>query len=98
MSDNNIFRASAPDRPSPKGPDRLRAVTDEEIAAGVALDPDAPPLDLDWASAEAVVPPRKVPISIRVDEDVLDYFKKAGSGYQGRMNAVLRAYIQARSK
>ena len=41
-----------------------------------------------------VAPPRKKPISIRVDEDVLDYFKREGGGYQRRMNAVLRSYMQ----
>ena len=44
-----------------------------------------------------VVPPRKKAISIRVDEDVLDYFKQQGSGYQRRMNAVLRSYMDQTS-
>lgn len=76
---------------------RIRAVTDDEIAASAELDPDAAPSDLDWASAEVVFPPRKVAISIRVDQDVLDFFKKAGAGYQRRMNSVLRAYMRART-
>ena len=49
--------------------------------------------DVDWTSADLVVPPRKRPISIRVDEDVLDFFKGQGTGYQRRINAVLRAYM-----
>ncbi len=36
---------------------------------------------------------KKVPISIRVDVDVLAYFKELGAGYQRRMNAVLRTYM-----
>jgi len=40
------------------------------------------------------VPP-KASISLRVDADVLDWFKSAGPGYQTRMNAVLRAYKEA---
>lgn len=52
------------------------------------------PLDIDWSEAVLVVPPKKKAISIRVDEDVLDYFKRQGSGYQRRMNAVLRSYMQ----
>jgi uncharacterized protein (DUF4415 family) len=52
------------------------------------------PLDIDWSKAVLVIPPKKQAISIRVDEDVLDYFKKQGSGYQRRMNAVLRSYMQ----
>ena len=45
-----------------------------------------------------LVPPKKKAISIRVDEDVLDYFKKEGAGYQRRMNAVLRSYMQQKHK
>jgi uncharacterized protein (DUF4415 family) len=70
------------------------ALTDEEIAEAVRNDPDAVPLDIDWSEAVLVIPPKKKAISIRVDEDVLDYFKKQGSGYQRRMNAVLRSYVQ----
>jgi uncharacterized protein (DUF4415 family) len=70
------------------------ALTDEEIAEAVRNDPDAVPLDIDWSKAVLVIPPKKQAISIRVDEDVLDYFKKQGSGYQRRMNAVLRSYMQ----
>ena len=76
----------------------LDRVSDQEIAAAVAQDPDAAPLDIDWSKAELVIPPGKKPISIRVDEDVLDFFKKQGAGYQRRINAVLRSYMQARRK
>jgi uncharacterized protein (DUF4415 family) len=74
------------------------ALTDEEIEAAVRKDPDAVPLDFDWSKAVLVIPPKKKAISIRVDEDVLDYFKKQGAGYQRRMNAVLRSYMQQKRK
>jgi uncharacterized protein (DUF4415 family) len=70
------------------------ALTDNEIEEAVRNDQDAVPLDVDWSEAVLVIPPKKKAISIRVDEDVLDYFKKEGSGYQRRMNAVLRSYMQ----
>jgi uncharacterized protein (DUF4415 family) len=70
------------------------ALTDEEIAAAVASDPDAVPLDVDWSKAVLVVPPSKKAISIRLDKDVLDYFKQGGAGYQRRINAVLRSYVE----
>jgi uncharacterized protein (DUF4415 family) len=74
------------------------ALTDEEIEASIASDPDwAEFKDLDWSDAVLVIPPRKRAISIRVDEDVLDYFKKQGAGYQRRMNAVLRFYMDQTS-
>jgi uncharacterized protein (DUF4415 family) len=74
------------------------ALTDEEIEEAVRNDPDAVPLDVDWSDAVLVIPPKKKAISIRVDEDVLDYFKKEGAGYQRRMNAVLRSFMQQKRK
>jgi uncharacterized protein (DUF4415 family) len=75
------------------------ALTDEEIEASIANDPDwAEFKDLDWSEAVLVIPPKKKAISIRVDEDVLEYFKQEGAGYQRRMNAVLRSYMQQKCK
>ena len=76
----------------------LDALTDEEIEEAVRKDPDAVPLDFDWSEAVLVIPPKKKAISIRVDEDVLDFFRQEGAGYQRRMNAVLRSYMQQRKK
>jgi uncharacterized protein (DUF4415 family) len=78
---------------------RVEALTDEEIEAAIADDPDwAEFKDIDWSKAELVFPAKKKAISIRVDEDVLNFFKKGGEGYQKRMNAVLRSYVQQKSK
>ena len=78
---------------------RVDAMTDEEVEAAIASDPDwAEFKDLDWSDAVLVMPPKKKAISIRVDEDVLDYFKSQGEGYQRRINAVLRSYMQQKAK
>lgn len=77
--------------------DRIAALSDSEIADAVAEDPDAAPFDIDWSQAEVTMPPRKVPVSIRLDADVLDYFKHEGAGYQSRINAVLRSYVRAQT-
>jgi uncharacterized protein (DUF4415 family) len=77
---------------------RVDALTDEDIAKAVANDPDAVPIDIDWSDAVLVIPARKKAISIRVDEDVLNFFKKEGGGYQRRINAVLRSYMQQKAK
>jgi len=50
-----------------------------------------------WDAAVLVEPVRKQAISLRVDEDVLAWFKQGGPRYQSRMNAVLRSYMNARS-
>ena len=47
-----------------------------------------------WDEAELVVPAAKRAISLRVDEDVLAWFRSLGPRYQTRMNAVLRAYMK----
>jgi uncharacterized protein (DUF4415 family) len=54
--------------------------------------------EVDWTRAELVTPEPKKMISLRVDPDVLDYFKSEGPGYQTRMNAVLRAWMDAQLK
>ena len=78
---------------------RVKALTDKEIDASIANDPDwAEFKDVDWSNAVLVIPPKKKAISIRVDEDVLDYFKQHGAGYQRRMNAVLRSYVEQKRK
>src|SRR6202030_2081170 len=73
---------------------RVDALTDEDIAKAVADDPDAVPLDLDWSQARLVVPPGKEVVTMRLDTDVVDWFRQQGRGYQTRMNAVLRSYYE----
>ena len=78
---------------------RVDALTDEDITKAIANDPDwAEFEDIDWSDAVLVMPAKKKAISIRVDEDVLDFFKKEGDGYQRRINAVLRSYMQQKAK
>ena len=78
---------------------KVDKLTDAEIEAAMANDPEwADFRDIDWSDAVLVIPPKKKAISIRVDEDVLDHFKKEGAGYQRRMNAVLRSYMQQTRK
>jgi len=73
---------------------RVDAMTDEEIEAQMRDDPDwAEFMDVDWSKATLVIPVSKDAISIRLDSDVLDFFKAQGKGYQTRINAVLRHYM-----
>ena len=74
---------------------RLDAMTDEDIARAVAADPDAAPLDIDWTKARIVLPPGKDNVTLRLDHDVLEWFRSTGKGFHTRMNAVLRAYMEA---
>lgn len=71
---------------------RVDAMTEEDLERAIAEDPDADIVDPDWANAVAV-PAYKTPISIRLDADVLAFFREGGAGYQKRINAVLRSYM-----
>ena len=42
--------------------------------------------------------PRKEQLTIRVDSDVLEWYRRQGPGYQTRINALLRAYMQERAR
>ncbi len=70
----------------------LGRLSEAKIEERAAADKDAE--DLDWVRAEVKVPPKEK-VSIRLDADVLDYFRSMGRGYQTRINKVLRRYIDA---
>jgi uncharacterized protein (DUF4415 family) len=69
-------------------------------AAGIEpeLDEEEIGIEWDWDSAVMVDGLNKKAISLRVDPDVLAFFKEGGAGYQTRINAVLRAYVKAQKK
>ncbi|MFL5182011.1 MAG: BrnA antitoxin family protein, partial [Microvirga sp.] len=60
--------------------------------------PDARPYtDEEWAEVE-FIRPEKVPVGLKLDADVLAWFKSRGRGYQTRINAVLRRYMEAQRR
>ena len=69
--------------------EKLRASGDHE---------DEAEFPVDWSKAKLVIPEPKKPVSIRLDPDVLAFFKAQGKGYQTRINAVLRAYMEAQQR
>lgn len=74
--------------------ERLKNMTDDEIDTSDI--PDTDPAF--WANARVVYPENKSAISMRVDDDILAWFKAQGKGYQTRMNAVLKAYVEAQRR
>lgn len=72
---------------------RLRAAGDREIEETSPEELATLPADF-WEEADLVLPVPKRAISLRVDEDVLEWFRSLGPGYQTRMNAVLRSYME----
>ena len=76
---------------------RVDAMTDQQIRKAVKSDPDAAPIVASklFRRARIVLPEKKQSVSLRLDLDLLSWFRKQGRGYQTRMNAVLRAYMVA---
>jgi uncharacterized protein (DUF4415 family) len=68
----------------------------KRLSASIAADPDDVHEELDWTRAVVGIPPGKRDIHIRIDADVLSWFKKTGRGYQTRINNVLRAFVESR--
>jgi len=73
---------------------KLRRVTEREIRRTAPSELADLPDDF-WTAAVVVNPVPKQPISLRVDRDVLAWFKNQGPRYQSRINAVLRSYVVA---
>ena len=72
--------------------ERVATMRDEDIVC----DEDSPELDeIFFAHAVLHMPAPKARVTLRLDQDVLAWFKTQGKGYQTRINAVLRAYMDA---
>ena len=60
---------------------------------------DIPELDADFfRTAKLLMPEPSQPVTMRLDKSVVEFFKKQGPGYQSRINAVLRAYVETVGK
>ncbi len=77
---------------------RVKAMPQEEVER--LADEEDGPLPEGWESTIVMhgLPPRKRDVHIRLDADVLDWFRAHGRGYQTRINAVLRAFVEARRR
>jgi uncharacterized protein (DUF4415 family) len=70
-------------------------MTRADIRKGVLADPDVHRTDPQfWKSAKVVMPVRKEVVTMRLDADLLRWFRQE-PGYQTRINAILRAYMKA---
>ena len=71
----------------------IESIKDEDIDCS-----DIPELDdTFWAHAELRMPQSKKGVYLRIDQDILERLKADGPGYQTRINAILRAYLDAQS-
>jgi len=73
----------------------LRTMSDAEIHSGIEDDPDVHGTDETfWKEADVVMPRPKQVVTMRLDRDLLDWFRQQ-RGYQTRINAILRAYMKS---
>jgi uncharacterized protein (DUF4415 family) len=70
---------------------KLAALPDDRVDTS-----EIPELDEEFFRAATLrLPKAKQLVSIRIDSDVLDWFRQQGKGYQTKINAILRAYVRA---
>ena len=72
---------------------RVDRMADEDIDLS-----ESPPLDEDFWAEAILWPGTKKQITLRLDPDVLDFFKKQGKGYQTVINSVLRQYMSVHER
>lgn len=71
-------------------------MNDADIERAVAADPDTFIPDAKWfENARLVMPKAKEMVTLRLDPEIVAWFRNAGRGYQTRINAVLKAFVEA---
>lgn len=96
----NIVRYSASEirRLKKQGADltdwsKLDKMTKAELEKSIDKEDDIERIN--WKSVKIGIPIKKQDVHIRLDEDLLNWLKKGGKGYQTRINAILRSYMQS---
>ena len=76
--------------------ENLRELGEDQTSADA---PEAESLGAEfWRSARVVMPSGKTSVHLRLDSDVVEWFRAHGKGHLTRMNAVLRAYVEAQKR
>jgi uncharacterized protein (DUF4415 family) len=77
---------------------KVDAMTEADLERAIAEDEDERDLEPDWTRAELVMPRPRQSVHLRLDREVVAFFKARGKGHISRMQAVLRAYVDARER
>jgi uncharacterized protein (DUF4415 family) len=77
---------------------KVDAMTEADLERAIAEDEDERDLDPDWTRAELVIPRPRQSVHLRLEPEVVDFFKAGGKGHITRMQAVLRAYVDAQKR
>ena len=73
-------------------------MTDADLERAIAEDDDERDLDPDWTRAELIIPRPRQSVHLRLEPEVVDFFKAGGKGHITRLQAVLRAYVDAQKR
>ncbi len=73
----------------------LNALTEQDLEASIDRDEEG---EVDWSTVQVGIPGPKQQLTVRFDRDVVEWFKAQGAGYQTRMNAVLRSFVDAQTR
>jgi uncharacterized protein (DUF4415 family) len=74
---------------------KVDAMTDAKLERLIAEDEDERDLQPDWTQAKLVLSEPKQSIHLRLEQEIIDFFKAQGKGHISRMQAVLKAYVTA---
>jgi len=79
-------------------PAAARTKPKQEVARRRVAASEPGPVPVDMLKLQVNWPHRKQPVNLRIDGDIIEWFRRGGAGYQTRMNAVLRAFVDAQPK
>ncbi len=74
---------------------KVDAMTDAKLKLAIEEDGDERDLHPDWTRAKLVLPEPRQSVHLRLEQEIIDFFKAQGKGHISRMQAVLRAYVTA---
>ena len=77
---------------------KVDAMTEAHLERAIADDEDERDLEPDWTRAELVIPRPRQSVHLRLEPEGVDFFKTGGKGHITRMQAVLRAYVDAQKR
>jgi len=77
---------------------KVDAMTETDLERASAEGEDERDLKPDWTRAELVIPRPRQSVHLRLEPEVVDFFKADGKGHITRMQAVLRAYVDAQKR
>lgn len=95
MKDKNIVRYTRHNLPKGKTDwKKVKSLSEKEIEAAAESDPDSPVWTKEmFDSATLRMSQKKISVHMYLDQDVVQWFKLRGRGYQTRINSVLKSYV-----